>query len=78
MAGVGLVPSPVGLGRYDIAIETARYEEFVCGADQVAFAEEVCGGAGCGVQVAQHLKHLCLIQPDERGRAERQRAPGAT
>ena len=68
VAGVGLVPSPVGLGRDGIAIETARDEEFLCCANQVAFTEEVRGSAGCWVQVAQHLKHLCLIQPYERGR----------
>ena len=69
-------PSPVGLGRHGVAVETARDEEFLCCADEVAFTEEVGGGAGCGVQVAQHVGHLCWIQPDEGGRrrASRRRA----
>jgi hypothetical protein len=68
VAGVGLVPSPVGLGRNGIAIETARDEEFLCRADEVAFTEEVGGGAGCWVQVTHQLEHLCSVQPDEGGR----------
>ena len=68
LAGVGLVQSPVGPGRHSIAIETARDEESLCCADEVAFTEDVRGGAGCGVEVAQHFEHLCSIQPNEGGR----------
>jgi hypothetical protein len=76
VASVWLVPSPVGLGRDGIALETARDEEFLCSADELAFTEEVRGGPSCGVHVAQLLEHLCLIHPDERGRrlASRRRA----
>ncbi len=76
MAGVGLVPSPVGLGRHGVAIHTASDKEFLCGADEVAFTEEVRGGAGREAQVAQHLEHFCLNQPDEGGRRRVGEAPG--
>src|SRR5665213_621773 len=68
VAGVGLVSSPVGLGRHGFGIETARDKEFLCCADEVALTEEVRGGLSYGVQVAQHLEHLCLMQPVEGGR----------
>ena len=65
---LGWSRSPVGLGRHGVAVETARDEVFLCCADEVAFTEEVGGGAGCGVEVAQRLEHLWLIEPDEGGR----------
>jgi hypothetical protein len=45
--GLGLVRSPVGLGRHGIASETSSDEEFLCCADEVAFTEEVHGGVSC-------------------------------
>ena len=39
MAGVGLVSSPVGLGRHGVAVETARDEEFLCCANEVTFTQ---------------------------------------
>src|SRR5580693_1038364 len=67
VAGVGLVPSPVGLGRHGVAIETARDKQFLRCAHKPAFTEEVRGGAGYGAQVAEHVEHLCSVQPDEGG-----------
>jgi hypothetical protein len=85
VAGVGLVPSPVGLGRHGVAIETTRDEEFLCCADEVAFTEEVrllrlgdrpsatpeLDGELIGRQVPHHL----LLRGEPRRRRSGERVP---
>jgi hypothetical protein len=46
VAGVGLVPSPVGLRRYGITIAAIIDEDFLRQSHELAFTEKIDGGVG--------------------------------